>query len=186
MAVDPNFALYPQTRTEIPLLRGKVDGYPTEEHRLELGTTEYPVESGSSLTDNAVKKPEKLRLTGWVSDLLPAPGSEPGPIKQRAAKTWQNLIQIFEDRMPVSVITPLRVYRNMLITSASAPVNVNTGRSLRFTLELKEVLFADTELTRFPPGRVNPNGPAVDRTSTVDGGDRVSSPTPVLPLWFNF
>ena len=167
---DPNFALYPHTRTEIGVLAGRVDGYPVEEHRLDLQLTQHPVESGATLTDNAVKGQEKLRLQGWVSDLQPAPGNEMS--HDRAADTWAAIVELFVAREPIDVVTALRVYRNMVIKRAIAPVDKMTGRALRFTIDLAQVLFANTEITRVSAEGVDPDGPAADRTSTVDAGDR--------------
>ncbi len=172
MATDPFFALYPRQPTAIPAIVSLIDAYVSEEHTLTLATTAHPIESGSSLTDNAVKQPEQLKLSGWVSDLLPVPGAEVGPLGDRAPDAWAALVKLFEERVPVQVITHLRTYPQMLILKATAPVDVNTGQSLRFTLELQEVLFAQTRIVRFPPDVVNPRGPAADRTSAVDGGDR--------------
>ena len=172
MAFDPNFAIYQQTaaRTSIPVLAGRVDGYPVEEHRLDLGTTEHPVESGSTLTDNAVKRRERLRLEGWVSDILPAPGNMLS--QSRPTDVWGEIVRLFEAREPVDVVTSLRVYRNMLVVRCIAPVDKTTGRSLKFTIDLAELLFASTSIARFPPDAVD--GPADDRSSEVDGGDRQS------------
>lgn len=182
MAFDPNFAAYRQQRTMIPVLSGRVDGYPKEEHQLTLGTTENPVESGSMLTDNAVKRREHLRLEGWVSDIQAAPGNTASP--DRPSDVWGTLVDLFEDRELLTVITHLRVYRNMLIVRAVAPVDKNTGRALRFTIDLMEMLFSDTALARFPPDVVDENGPASDRTSEVDRGDLPAPSVPATTLRF--
>ena len=172
-------ALLPQEPTGIPIIAGFVDGYVTQEHRVEVNTTTYPVESGSSLTDNAVKQPERLKLTGWVSDLMPSPGVGPGVnLKSRATLAWTIIVQLMEIKRPVTAVTQLRTYRNMLITKAVAPVDVRTGQSLQFTLDLQEILFARTRIVRLPPEVVS--GPAQDRTSMVDGGRRLS-PIHTLP-----
>ena len=62
----------------------------------------------------------------------------------------------------------------MVIERAVAPVDKTTGRSLRFTIDLVEILFTDTEIVRYSPDVVDPEGPAANRTSEVDGGDRAS------------
>ena len=168
----PNFALYAPTRTDIPLLEGRVDGWPVAEHRLELGTTEHPVESGATLTDHAVKRRERLRLEGWVSDIMPAAGTEPSP--DRSTDAWAAIVELFRNRTPVTVITPIRVYENMLTIRAVAPVDRRTGRALRFTIDLAEVIFTSTDLNQLTPDGVAQTGPAANRTSLVDGGDRQS------------
>ena len=173
------FAIFPQGPTQpvptrIPVLTGKVDAYPTEEHRIEVTTTTYPVESGASLTDNAFKQPERLKLTGWVSDLLPASDAVANiRLDDRSRSAWALIIDLMEDRLPVTVVTHLRTYRDMLITKAVAPVDVRTGRSLRFTLDLQEVLFARTRIVRLPPAAVS--GPAQERIGIVDGGERAAA-----------
>ena len=186
MAFDPNFALYPTAPTRIlgEALIGRFDGFPSVEHRLELGTTEHPIESGSTLTDHAVKRRERLRMHGWVSDILPAPGRE--LLHDAATDAWEAIVSLFNDRTPVTIITPLRVYRNMLIVRAVAPVNRRTGRSLQVQLDFAEVIFTSVDLNQIGPaatiirdgdGNVI-DSPAVGRTSLVDGGDRVA---PIVP-----
>ena len=173
---NPDFALYPQGRTSIPILGRRIDGFPVEEHRLDLATTENPIESGSTLVDNAVKRQERLRLEGWVSDLLPAPGMDQNP--DRAADAYAAIVQLFNERTPVTAVTALRVYENMLITRCVAPVDKRTGRALKFTMDLTQVLFSDTDLARFPPDVVAEDGPAAERTTELDGGDRTSLVVP--------
>ena len=170
MPFDANFALYPVARTNLPALLHLVDGYSVEEHKLTLGTTENPVESGSTLTDNAVKRRERLKLTGWVSDILAAPGNR--VTHDRSATTWGVIVRLFEDRTPMDALTMIRTYRNMMIVQCVNTVDKTTGRGLRFTIDLAEMLFAETNIARFPPDIIS--GPAIGRSSEVDGGDRIS------------
>ena len=187
---DPNFGLYTRRRTSIIVgetepLRDAVDGFLDESHEREVTTTSYPVESGASLTDHAVRQPDKLTLTGWVSSLLPSSEANTSrPISERNVEAWRRIGELMRDREPVTVATLLGSYHNMLIVKASAPVNRRTGRALRFTIELQEILFAP--LTVAAGGlRVNPtpNGPAVDREIAVDHGllQVIESPRPVRP-----
>lgn len=170
MAERIDFAMYPTARTEVPALIGRVDGWSEEEHRVGLEKTRYPVESGSTLTDNAVSVPERLRLTGLVSDILPAPGNRLS--QDRATDAWAAIINLAKSRETFDVVTPIRVYRDMLVVRAEAPRNNRTGRALRFTIEMEELLLGQTELAQLSPDQAG--GPAEDRTSTVDGGDRTA------------
>ena len=158
-------------------LGGIVDGFLAEEHKIRLSKTSYPVEStGLPLTDHAVIEPRTLKLDGWVSDLLPSI-DQGNPSASRGRVAWQQVYELMQTREPVTVVTTLGTYTDMLITSATAPVDRTTGRALRFDLELEEVLFRDLEPTM---GRVVV-GPAQDRVQEVDRG-RVSTPAVVLPL----
>lgn len=180
MPILQNFALYQQQRTFLPALRGRVDGFPREEHQLSIASTENPVESGSTITDNAVQKRAKLRLEGWVSDLIPAPGVEFSA--DRATGVWGEIDAIMARRELITAVTPLRVYRNMIIARVTAPVDRFTGRALRFTIDLQEILIARTSTAMFPEGSVDENGPAAGRTSSVDRGDVASRPYPNVDM----
>lgn len=183
MATDPNFALYPSAQTEIAPLVGVVDAWPNQEHRLEMAATDVPVESGGTITDNAVVRPQRLTLHGLVADILPAPGNEAKPGGQRSAEAWERILAFFAAREPVDVVTPFHVYRHMLPRRALASSDVTTGRALRFELQLSEILFVPVDRVRVDPGAVASDGPAADRTSAVDAGQRESAsyPAPVLP-----
>ncbi len=170
----PNFAIYVQQRTSIPILAGVVDGYPRENHVLSLASTDNPVESGATITDNVVRKPNKLKLEGGVSDIIAAPGLSFGP--DRASVAWGEIIALMEDKTLVDAVTALHVYRNMIFSKVEAPVDVLTGRSLRFTVELKEILVATTSDAMFAESDVDPQGPAAGRSGQVDRGDVNSAP----------
>lgn len=168
MPANPNFAIYVDTnRTRIPLIAG-VSGYPFEDHQFNLSLTHYPVESGSKLTDNAVREQTTIKLEGMVADLYP--GFAPG----EPQRVWDRIFRLIDSRTPVQVITRLRSYSNMMITKCTAPVSRESGRGLKFSIELTEILFANSQIVRFPPDSVSPTGPAAHRTSEVDGGDRSS------------
>ena len=160
-------------------LSGSVDGFLSETHELRVSKTTYPVESGQSLIDHAVMEPRTLELEGWVSDLL-VPESRPfgQPRYGSSAEAWEEISELVRTRKPVSVITMLGLYENMLITSVKAPVDRTTGRALRFDMELEEVLFRDLERGVAPaPVRT---GPAGDRPTESNRG-KVHAP-PVTPL----
>ena len=67
---NSQFGLFAQESTSIEPLTGIVDIYTDEFHKQTVTKTKYPVETGSSLTDNAVLDPKVLTLKGYVSDLL--------------------------------------------------------------------------------------------------------------------
>ena len=145
-------------------LQGRVTGYDTAEHRATMSVTQYPVERGGSLTDHAVALPKVVKLTGVVSDLR---GHDP-------QVAWRQLERLQDELRRVTVFTPVRVYRDMLIVKAEAQSDVRSGAGLRVQLELQEVLTAVTQTVRISAGSVS--GPGVDRGSEVDGGDRIAYP----------
>jgi len=168
---NSKFALYGTGTTFITGLLNIVDAIPDEAHSLSISKTEFPIETGGAQTDNAVKNPDRLVLEGWVSNLLinndalvdlPAPG--------RPIEAWGRIRALAEDREPISVVTTLQTYDNMLITSVTARKNKDTGDALIFKITFEEALIAETQLTRLPPSRVDQDGPAANNTSQVNGG----------------
>ena len=173
MAIDRTaFALHLAGTAHIPLLAGIVDGYVAAEHERSVSTTTYPVESGASLIDHAVRQPDKLTLEGWVSDLMPsADANQSRPSSERGLAAWEEIGRLMHARQPVTVTTSLGRSANMLIVKATAPVDRTTGRALRFTLELEELLVQpliveEGGLSIVPA----PESPAADRPAEVDRG----------------
>ncbi len=168
------FAVY--RGTSIVALGRTVDGYYAEEHKLKVSKTSYPVESGATLVDHAVREPNKLKLQGWVSDLMPSASATLTAVRsERGTAAWLEILRVMEERQPLSVVTALAVYDNMLITSATAPVDRTTGLSLRFTIELEEVLLRNVSRDAFGPETAPSRGPAADRLGATRRG-RVMAP----------
>ena len=136
----PNVALIPGARTQIPALMAVVDGYPDTAHSLTTDTGGEPLESGRQVMDHAVARPEKLVLTGWVSDFS-------GGNRPRAA--WEQIRRLVKEETitPVRVITEWGDYPEMIIARADA---AQLGRGLRFIMELKEVIRTPDQQAELP------------------------------------
>jgi hypothetical protein len=173
---NSQFGLLRQDRTSVDGLIGVIDLYPEENHRLIATKTKYPIESGSSRTDNAVMEPKALVLQGWVSDLLPLTGgivSIPGP--GRTKEAWTRLNELMAKLEPLTAITTLGIYENMFIASIDAPVDESTGRTLKFTMLMEEILFSETEVVQLPASQLA--SPADKKSSAEDGGLKQSEET---------
>lgn len=165
--------LFAQTRTEIDGLVGIVDIYTDENHKQTVTKTKYPVEDGSSLTDNAVIDPKMLVLRGYVSDLNPLLGgliTIPGP--GRGQEAWSRIVALKDAREPLTVVTALEVYENMLITAIEAPRSSRTGQGLEFSITLEEVLIVESQSTTLPASQLGDD--AETKGSVVEEGQKQS------------
>ena len=144
-----------------------IDGYYSEEHEFNVRTTDYPVESGATLTDHAQRQPYRLKLSGIASEVLRGP--------RAAADAWAEILRHVEARRPVTVITRLGSYNNMLVVSGKAPIDSTTGLSLVVDLELKEVITATIVRSAVSALPAPTSGPAQDRQSPASRG-RVTAP----------
>lgn len=132
MPLDPNFSLYFLGEPDLPTIEGVL--YYDEKHEITVAKTRQPLESGATLTDHAVRIPDRLTLQGLVSDLV-AGG------RQRGADAWQRIRELADARTRFDVVTPIGVYQDMLLINAETTRNASTGGGLIFKIELEEVLF---------------------------------------------
>ena len=165
---NPNFALYLDRDALVPALEGVVDGYPEEKHIVRVSKTTAPLEDGATLTDHAVREPNRIELTGFVSDLIGDRG------KERAAQAWEVVRSIMDARTLGVIITPWGVYSSMMLIRAEAPRTSSTGGAVRFRLEFEEILIVGVPNLALAPDTTR--GEAAARTSEVDLGDLAVKP----------
>ena len=111
----------------------------SEEHTFSSRVTFFPVESGTIVSDHIINQPDIVRLSGLVTD---TPLSIFAPFN-RSIAAFNSLIQIHERREIVDVVTGIKIYRNMAITSLNVPRTVKTGQTLTFNIELQKIIFDD-------------------------------------------
>jgi hypothetical protein len=121
-----------------------------ENHSFTSNVTSYPVESGSNISDHIFNNPEKVNITGIVSD---TPLNIFIPFN-RSIDSFNVLLRMFYNKDIITLITGIKIYTNMVMTSLNVPRDVRTGESLTFTMEFKRVIISgDTTFT------VTPNRP---------------------------
>ncbi len=134
---------------EIPL-----DASVEENHVYQALVTSNPVEEGSDITDNVSINPITLNMTGFITDSpvkflqgvqrLLSSTSGSGSISSSA---HDDLIFLFNQKQPFTVVTGLKTYANMILRRLNFPRNATTGKSLRFEAELVQVTFASFQTT---------------------------------------
>jgi len=122
-------------------------------HNNSCEVTDFPIEDGSSISDHVINKPRTISLTGIVSDykyqLFPI--SFPFSTDDKPSKKVYDIFQeIFQKKFLVEIDTGLEVYNNMIIESMSFPRSAETQEALEFTINLKELVFVNSELTEVP------------------------------------
>lgn len=168
-----NFGLFGSGSTDIDALSGVIDLYPEENHNLPVTKTKYPVEDGSTRSDNFVVEDEKLVLRGLVSNLQP---NFAGLIniedKSRSKEAWGRLRALKNSGEVVTVVTLLGTYENMMVTNVDANINADTGQALFFVITLDQQQFAETEIVQLATSKLS--GPAATKGSDVNGGTKQS------------
>jgi hypothetical protein len=118
-----------------------LDASISETHTYDSEVPQFPVENGLSITDTVINKPISFTVSGIVSttpiqgDITPDPG--------RADRAYQDMIQIREKREEVTIVTPLSVYEDMVMTNLTVPRSRTTGESFEFSASFIQILKAD-------------------------------------------
>ena len=132
-----------------------IDGYSidasvSEQHSFDSEVTEFPVESGSNITDNVRPKPIKITIEGVVSD---TPIGKIADLRFRdkilsdsddpfvpSEDALAHLLKVRDSREPVTVETSLKRFDSMVLTSLDIPRTSDTGHALKFTAAFQQVL----------------------------------------------
>jgi len=122
----------------------------SENHEWSADVTDHEIEDGSPITDHIQLKQRTLTLSGVVSN-TPLDASEATPAN-RAVLSLQGLEEMFERRELFTVVTGLKAYDNMAITSVATPRDTTVSRNeVRVNLNLKQLKLASPEYVRIDP-----------------------------------
>jgi hypothetical protein len=137
-----------------------------EEHIAEVEVTDHPVEQGAAVTDHARPKPEEVTIEGVVSN-TPLNHFQTLRAESRDGYTWQTSAAVNSVRgMPgaaesayqqlrdlrdkprlVTIVTALRTYDSMVMTSLKVPRDSQIGDVLRFEAKFKQVRVVTNAVT---------------------------------------
>lgn len=128
-----------------------LDAAVSEQHTSTARVTTAPIESGAVVADHIILEPDRLTIEGLLTDSplhhqaardgggTPDPNGGDQSSGSRAIDAYEKLLQLLRDREPITVLTGLRSYRDMVLTSVSAPREADSGDALRVSLELVRV-----------------------------------------------
>ena len=143
-----------------------------EDHTSNLTMTDHPVETGASLTDHAFIEPAEVSFEIGVSDSAIRTGSF--GTGSRSVRAYQELLRLQKRRVPMTVVTRLRTYRNMLISSIIAPRDFATMHALKATIMMREIMIGRTDtVTVSPRASAQPQ-----KTGSTNGGARQPDSSP--------
>jgi len=122
------------------------DCTPSDSHSHTASATSNNVETGAKPGDHVDQNPDELTLDGIFSDLA----GERLELN-RAADLYDQLVELKESGEPVTVITGLRVYENMVLTAVESTRDASTGLTVPTSCSLQEQPRVDQQLTDIPP-----------------------------------
>ena len=130
----------------------QLEGYLSDEHTVSMALTEYPVETGASLVDHAVREPFELALEAYVSGVrrgvLPDPSAQLTALENPArtiapdvsvSSAFAELVQIMNQRQLLRVSFDAGVYTDMMLVSLRRRRDASRANGLRVSLVLREL-----------------------------------------------
>lgn len=130
----------------------QLDAMVSEQTDLRARATQFPVEDGSTISDNVSIEPEKLSISGVVTSMAATVYGAAGWSKLIEAKDV--LRQIHEARNPITVTTGMDTYVDMVMESCRIG-RTNEGGHLQVDCELVKIKKAELKTTSVPETRAN-------------------------------
>ena len=116
------------------------DGTLNESHDASGKATEHPVSRQKSISDHIALSPFRLTITGVITNVpLSASAEGIAPDPTRVRDTYRRLIELWEARGLLTVVTGLEVYENMVIERVSVPRGQGGKQAIRPTVEFKQI-----------------------------------------------
>ncbi len=142
-----------------------------EVHRYSAEVTRNPVELGAAVTDHVVQQPASLSLNGIISNTPPTLlGGIAGIGKGQTALELLRVVK--ELGSPLTVITSIREYKSMILTSIEAPRSAKTGDAVEVHLTFEEVRLVSSQMAEVPAT------PSASKTQAAGAQPTTPAPAP--------
>lgn len=164
-----------------------------ETHHDALEVTEHPVESGAAITDHSYKRPPEVTLTcAWSNSSLDAlKGSISSAFaggnttsKGYIGGIYDQLLTLQESRVPFTITTSKREYKDMLMTSLSVTTDQKTSNALMVTATCRQIIRVYTAVVTVGPAstQADPESTAaVEKSGPKQPKGRTPSPGGAVP-----
>lgn len=110
-----------------------------ELHERTSTVTEHPIEDGSTISDHVIVNPERVRLTGFVTD-----AGTRDPERGATQAAFDSLDRASTEGQIVQVITGRKTYNDMILVSADLPRE--RPDSMQFSLEFMQLRLVTPEV----------------------------------------
>lgn len=137
----------------------QIDVTVRETHNQAVTVTSKAVESGATISDNAIVEDAEISISGIMTDEL----------FESWADKYEALDKVLREREPFDVVTSLKVYEDMVFTRLTIDRDVSTTGALFFDADLKQVDIIESQTRQVPASATKEprqQAPKVDRGNT--------------------
>lgn len=160
MGLSLLFSLSGALRTRPQIASIKLDASLSESHNYTSAITDSPLEDGSVVSDHIINDPFSLDITGSITNI---PSLGIGTLTLPAVTAVATVVSIFktknkikdaeeefrnlrESKVPFSVITGLRRYKNMVLESFTFNRDATIGDALEFSATIRQIDIVSTKI----------------------------------------
>lgn len=162
------------------------------DHEQRLEKTAHPVQTGGVISSHAYVMPARVSLDIGMSDVMDAYSTSTGLAnnasstggsvtpastatftgnpyggsgKGKSVSAYQTMLTLQAQRVPLTVVTRLRTYNNMVVTSVAPQESGKTVAGLRMRVDFEEIFTASTTTA---PASARPDSTATTGLGTVN------------------
>lgn len=125
-----------------------IDLYTRESHSIKLKKSSYNSENGYEFSDNAVRQPKKIKISGFVSNIFSYQktlGIISIDSNDKVMQAWKYLNDALYKKSNLNIMTTLGIYTNMLLIEINVPdISEATGTSMLFDMTFEENIVVST------------------------------------------
>lgn len=114
----------------------KFDLVISESHNFNNIVSEHDVEDGSRISDHIKNNLETGNLTGLISNFSLNVGFL---VSNRAQDAFDELIRLWKKRIPVTMVTVMRVYENVAIMDVMVDRSSDTGEAIALNVSFQQI-----------------------------------------------
>lgn len=137
-------------------------------HEFTSKVTSYPVEDKSTVSDHVVNENPRFTVTGVFSDATLNIPFIPNNFKQ--SEVYRMLLKMRDDRKTVTLLTPLDVFSDLIVTRIGLPRTTGQGDALFVDIEFEKIRKVSSELTTVFVGSSSTNKSG-DKNKQAKPGD---------------
>jgi len=155
-----------------------IDVFKEEKYNFSAEVTDVTLEDGSTASDHVVNMPGEIQISAFIGSaefvVFDGP-QEAGDQKQRIRAAYYELLRLKTEGKPLTVVTGLASFPNMVITAFEISRDVETGADLPFDMTFKEIRVVKSETVAI---NVKPNLSSTDQVArSVNYGTAGTSKT---------
>jgi len=145
----------------------------SETHQMASEATQYEIEDGSDISDHVINRGKLLTIEGEITD-DPITILDTGIFERTIANVTPSILRsklsfglggdkgkpskevfdqfekIYDNKIPLTIITGLKKYDNMIMENLSIPRTSKTVRSLKFTATFRQIRIVSTQFVTAP------------------------------------